>query len=146
MEHTMPINFNKGFTLIELMIVVGIIAIIAAIAYPSYQDTVRKGRRVEAKSIILEAAARQEKFFSQQYAYATTMNSTPTLPGLGYSADPFITESGFYSVGVTTTTAPEAFTLTATARGDQVNDSCDGFSLTNTGVKGVSKGTVEDCW
>lgn len=142
----MQISKQKGFSLIELMIVVAIIGILAAIAFPSYQDSVRETRRVEAKSVILEAAARQEKFFSQQYAYATTMNSTAALPGLGYSANPFITDSGFYSVAVATTTSPAAFTITATAIGAQAADDCKTLSLTNTGVKGATGSTVAECW
>ncbi|WP_275975282.1 type IV pilin protein [Alkalimarinus coralli] len=143
----MQINKQKGFTLIEIIIVIAIIGILAAIAFPSYQESVRKSRRVEAKSVILEAAARQEKFFSQQYAYATTMNSTATVPGLGYNANPFITESGFYSIAITTTGTPAStYTLTASAIGAQAADDCKTLSLTNTGVKGATGGTVAECW
>ena len=136
----------SGFSLIELMIVISIIGILAAIAYPSYQNSVQKSRRVEAKSILLEAAARQEKFFSQSYEYASTM--AVDAKGLGYSANPFITDSGFFSVAVVATPVakPTSFTITATAQGAQVSDSCDGFSITNTGVRAVTEGTNASCW
>lgn len=136
-------NRSDGFTLIEVMIVVAIIGIIAAVAYPSYQGYVRKAQRVDAKSALLEVSARQEKFFGVNYRYATT------LVQLGYGAA-FITENNRYNVTFTTTPAAPAnataYTVQASALGDQINDTCDNFSLTSTGVKGVTEGTVEDCW
>ena len=59
----------KGFTLIELMIVVAVIAILASIAYPSYQDSVRKTRRADAKEVLLEGAQWMERFFTENYRY-----------------------------------------------------------------------------
>ena len=56
----------RGFTLIELMIVVAVIAVLAAIAYPSYQDSVRKGRRGEAKSELVTLAQARERCFTEK--------------------------------------------------------------------------------
>ncbi|MBK8971954.1 MAG: prepilin-type N-terminal cleavage/methylation domain-containing protein [Hahellaceae bacterium] len=137
---------KRGFTLIELMVVVAVIGILAAIAYPAYTNNVRKSNRAEAKAAIMEAAARQEKLFAQSFSYARDMTS------LGYSANPFVTDNGKYSVAVTNPSsaaspaAATTFTLTATALGAQTDDSCDGFSITHIGTKGVSEGTVDLCW
>lgn len=67
---------NPGFTLIELLIVVAVIAILAALGYPSYQDSVRKSARTEAKSALTSAAAAMErvKAVSMSYAGATIGN------------------------------------------------------------------------
>lgn len=129
---------QQGITLIELMIVVAIIGIIAAFAIPGYNDSVRKGNRTEARAVVTEAAARQEKRFSQSFAY------TQDMTDLGYGANPFITENGRYSVAATGTAT--TFTITATARGDQVDDNCDGFALDHLGQRTVTEGTVADCW
>lgn len=140
------VQSRRGFTLIELMVVVAVIGILAAIAYPAYTNNVRKSNRAEAKAIIMEAAGRQEKLFAQSFSYARNMTA------LGYTANPFITENGKYSVAVTnpgsaaSPAAATTFTLTATALGAQADDSCDGFSITQTGVKGVTEGTVDLCW
>jgi len=133
-----------GFTLIEVMIVVAVVAILAAIAYPSYQEHVRKSRRTEAKTLLLEAQARQEQFFTENNAYAATMSA------LGYDDNDQPTEENWYTVAVSAVTAPPnpAFTLTATSQGDQANDTrCGNLTLDSFGQKGESgTGTAQDCW
>lgn len=74
---------NKGFTLIEVMIVVAIIGILAAIAYPSYDEYVKRGNRTEGQAFLMDVAARQERYFSQNNAYIT---DTDDLAKLGVSA------------------------------------------------------------
>ena len=66
---------QRGITLIELMIVVAIIAIITAVAYPSYQDHIRKARRTEGKSALLKALQLQERFYTAEQTY--TLNLVP---------------------------------------------------------------------
>ena len=110
---------RAGFTLIELMIVVAILAVITAIAYPSYMKSVQKSRRAEGKALVLDAANRQERRFADTTpnAYATNMTN------LGYAANPAISENGYYSLASTTT---NGFTLTATAINAQADDTAPG--------------------
>jgi type IV pilus assembly protein PilE len=148
----------KGFTLIELLIAVTIVAILAAIAYPTYNDAMRKTRRADAKSLLLEIAARQEQLFSSRApnTYGNTVTS------LGY-ANPLQTEGGWYTLTVaaentagaacagTAADPCTAFTLTAAPQNDQANDRCKGFTLNHFGVKGLTKAgatpnDIADCW
>ncbi|MDZ7828344.1 MAG: type IV pilin protein [Halofilum sp. (in: g-proteobacteria)] len=129
-----------GFTLIELMIVIVVIGILAAIAFPAYQDQVRKTRRTEAKAALQEAMNREERL------YTTTNSYSASMTAIGYGADPFLTEEGWYSVdgvacggGIT-----ECVSLTATAQNDQANDQCGNFTLDSRGNRSVSGSG--DCW
>lgn len=78
---------QKGFTLIELMIVVVIVAILAAIAYPAYTDQVRKGRRAECRSGLLQSMQQQERFYSQYNTYVTFTSGQTDAKTKSFSGD-----------------------------------------------------------
>ncbi len=115
----MEIKKSAGFTLIELMIVVAIVGIIAAIAFPSYQDQVRKAKRSDGQSKIMDAMARQERFFTENNTYTADMTA------LGYAADPAPSDDGHYLIdgaACATKTIAQCVILTATAQGGQATD------------------------
>lgn len=130
----------QGFTLIELMIAVVVMAILAMIAYPSYLDQVRKSRRSDGIAKMLEIAQRQERYYSRNHSYAGDL----TL--LGYAADPIASDEGYYNVttasaGCTVGTVISCFTTTATptAKGSQNQDSnCASLSVDDRGVKAAT--------
>jgi len=95
-----------GFSLIELMIVIAIIGIIAAIGYPSYTNYLVRSARAEASAMLLEVMEKQEQ------RYRTTLNYTTDLTELGY-ADPLITESGRHTITAAACTGRRCVELTA---------------------------------
>ncbi len=114
---------SRGFTLIELMIVVGIIGILAGIAYPSYQDYARRARRVEAQGTMLNIQLLEEKHRVNHATYEGT------LANLGSFA------SNYYTFAISGTTAT-TYTITATAKGSQTSDSdCTPMTLNQASVK-----------
>lgn len=123
---------NKGFTLIEVMIVVAIIGILAAIAYPSYDEYVKRGNRTEGQAFLHDVAARQERYFSQNNEYADTAAK------LNVSTS---SETGKYTLTIDTT---DSYTLTATPA--FTDTKCGNLTLNALGEKGASAGTVERCW
>ncbi len=141
---TMQRSSRHGFTLIELMITVAIIAILAAIALPSYQDYVRKGRRADAQSFMQEVVARQQHFLLDRRAYGTSITAATSAGGLGMTVPTNV--SGFYGVAIATdnTTAPPSFTLTAAPSGSQAYDKCGTLTLDHRGVKTATGSGV--CW
>jgi type IV pilus assembly protein PilE len=122
----------RGFTLIELMIVVTVIGILATLAYPSYQDYIRRNRRAGIQSFMVQLAAKQEQYVLDARQYASGAGAAATL---GLTVPPTLQSYyDFTTVPITATTTPLAFTITAHAIGVQ---SVDGdLTLTNTGVKG----------
>lgn len=126
-------NKSQGFTLIELLIVVAIVAIISAVAYPSYQDSVLKSRRSEALADLINMQLEQENFRMINTAYANAF-------GAG-SNDVKQPVSDYYNYKITDTTATN-YTLTATAKSTQLKDSgCLEMTLNEAGNK-----TPATCW
>jgi type IV pilus assembly protein PilE len=146
----------SGFTLVELMVVVLIITILTVIAVPSYTNYVRKSRRTEAKSMLLDLAAREERYMATNGVYSSAVTD------LGLSGSwPVYTASGYYGIGTPVITAasaststaaatPATFTITATANGTQTQDTeCNKLIVNNSGQQTSqnSSGTlVTDCW
>jgi type IV pilus assembly protein PilE len=129
----------RGFTLIEVMIVVAVVAILAAIALPSYNEAVRKGRRGQAKSDLVEAAQLTERFRTINGTYGGVGN----IPGLP-TASPK-TGTAYYDIAIGNRSAT-TFKLTATPRaGAQANDRCGVLSIDQAGVKKHSIGSDDEC-
>lgn len=125
---------RMGFTLIEMMIVVAVIAILAAIALPSYQDQVRKSRRADALRVLGEIRMAQERWRADRPTYGTL--AEVGNPGAG---------SSYYTYTVTDNTAT-AYTITATAQGAQANDKQGGTSCTPLTINQAGTKTPAACW
>jgi len=119
---------KRGFTLIELMITVAIVAILAAIAYPSYQQYVLRGNRGAAQGAMMEIASRQQQFLLANRAYA----SKSELETSGYALPSDVSSRYDYDVTLGTGTLP-TFTITFTAKGAQVDDG--NLTLNSEGVR-----------
>ena len=125
---------NGGFTLIELMIVVVIVAILAAIAYPSFQQYMRETKRADAHTALLRISALQEKWFSDRNQYATSTTS------LGYAAHPAVSNDRFWEISVAAA-GPAGFTLSAAPAGSHTDAACNPITLTSAGLKSPA-----NCW
>lgn len=126
---------TRGFSLIELMIVVAVVAILAAIAYPNYINHVKTTRRAEIVTLLTQGAQSLERQYSQSGSYATL--TTPDPVGNAY-------------YNIVATRSATAFTLTASPITGtlMVGDMCGNFILTNTGARSNSNNTATTvtCW
>lgn len=127
---------SAGFTLIELMITVAIVAILAVVAYPSYNDFVVRSNRAEAPRELVRLANLQEQLFVDSRAYTTNISEL----GVGSTAT-YETPSSNYKI--TSTVVDNTFTLTADAQGEQATNDpgCTAITITDTGQK-----TPINCW
>lgn len=131
-------KYMRGVTLLELMIVVVIVGILAAIAYPSYREFMARAKRTEAKAALLKIATNQERFYLQNNVFTTDLTQ------LGFTASPYTTDTGTYLV---TVGAADASNYTATAlyqNADAEADKCLTFGIDGRGIKSSTPHT--DCW
>lgn len=146
----------KGFTLIEMMIVVVIIAILATVAVPSYQEQVRKGKRADGKGMLLDLASKQERFYTQFSSYTGTLQRASGCSGAscGLGADDNFSPEDYYTVAITATPAGcsptgtlcTGYTATATPS-NWVDEKCTSLTLTHTATKSnTGSGSVDYCW
>ena len=132
-------KYMAGVTLMELMIVVVIVGILAAVGYPNYRDFAARAKRNEAKAALLQIATNQERFYLNNNTY------TNDLTNLGFPvANNFTTETGSYIINVpaddaNTYTANAAFQLGGTEAGK-----CGTFAIDGAGVK--TSAPLADCW
>jgi len=133
---------QHGFTLIELMIVVAIVGILSAIAYPSYAEYIRRGHRADARAGLLQAQQWLERAATASGVYPTGLPAALTWAGDATKR---------YTIGFQAGNTNAAFTLVATRKaGPQAADRCGDFTLTNTGTRNAlnlgSGTTAADCW
>ena len=134
----------RGMTLIELMIVVAVIALLGAVALPSYQSSVRKSHRADAKAALTKAAQRLERFYTENNKYDPTGTST-RLSDLVDSES----ENKYYALSISFTSGvPTVYLLTATPQNSQADDACGKFTINQNGDRGLADTslTVAECW
>jgi type IV pilus assembly protein PilE len=129
----------RGFTLIELMVTVAVVAILAAIAYPSFLDQVRKSRRSAGKAVLLQTVQNIERFYTLSNSYASAVTSVVGASGV-------LSENGYYLVTSASATS-STYSLSATPQGGQASDRCQTLTIDQLAQKGTSSGLpVSECW
>jgi len=147
-------KMQRGFTLIELMVVIVIIGILAGIAVPAYNSSVQKSRRTDAKNGLLDLATREEKFYSVTNNYSSQMSDL--YPGqTGTSLTTQTSGTAYYTLSVPTVTAASGASATAAyfqatavpiSGTAQANDACGTFTIDSNGVTSNTGNTATNCW
>lgn len=137
---------QQGYTMLELLMVIAILGILAAIAIPSYQDSTRRANRADAQITLSRLSTLQERYYFRTNQYAGDFSDL--LSGLADNTTSITSDEGYYTVALTATNS--SWSMTATATGSQVNDTdCNKLTLTNLGRKtslDSDGGATTECW
>lgn len=137
---------TAGFSLIELLIVVAIVGILSAVAYPSYTNYVLKGKRAEGRAALLAAAQRQERYLTNNNSYTTNLAAAGIPAFSGQSAG----SASAYTITVIAGAAGIATSFIAKATPSSINDpACGTLTYDQIGAKGMESATetvVSRCW
>ena len=130
---------TRGFTLIEMMIVVAIIAILATIAYPSYTNYVQRTRRADGKDLAMRIASAQERFYTNRNRYTSEIQDDLNVRPES--------DKGHYTAAVVLANGDQTYTLTLTPQAPQDIDKCGNLTINNTGFKDWSGDESNGkCW
>jgi type IV pilus assembly protein PilE len=151
MHYSKSLSLRRGFTLIELMIVVAVIGVLVAIAYPNYTEYVLRGKRAEARTALLDLMQQQERFLTQNGTYALVPANTAFKTYSGDSA-----ASGYYTLSASTCNAPAptdlrlCVQLTATLKPTASDPKAGNLGFNSAGAKTCTGSTsatpLTVCW
>jgi type IV pilus assembly protein PilE len=139
----------KGFTLIELMIAVAIIAIVSRLAYGQYTSHFTRAKRSAVESFMVQVAARQEQAMLNSRAYfAVATGTTSEWTAVNMTVPSEVGANYTVTVAAVNTATPPTWTVTATPQGKQASNdsSCGTLTYNQAGTKTASLGSVANCW
>lgn len=155
-------KLTQGFTLIELMVVVAIVGVLAAVAYPAYREHIARSRRAQAITVLTSAQQWMERFYTENFRYdknssGVAVTHPSQFPSRFSVAPPADQGSPVYNIAVVVTNnVRDAYSVTATRRPGSAmeNDRCGDFSLDHLGRKDLKnysgfadkKTAIQTCW